>query len=56
LAPFDASSKLNTDLRLLLSLFELGRTAASAWLADHVGDVGQRSSMDVAEVYLNAKP
>ncbi|WP_396270288.1 patatin-like phospholipase family protein [Ideonella sp.] len=56
LAPFDASSKLNTDLRLLLQLFGLGRQAATAWLADHAGEVGQRSSMDVAEVYLNAKP
>ncbi|TDM05528.1 MAG: patatin [Ideonella sp. MAG2] len=56
LAPLDASSKLNTDPRLLQSLFELGRQAASTWLAHHAQDVGHRSSMDLTETYLSAKP
>jgi NTE family protein len=52
LAPFDASSKLNTDPRLLHELFGLGRAAAGRWLAAHRADVGQRSSTDIAPVYL----
>jgi NTE family protein len=52
LAPFDASSKLNTDPRLLLELFELGRAAALRWLAAHLADVGQRSSTEIAPVFL----
>jgi NTE family protein len=52
LAPFDASSKLNTDPRLLQELFELGRAAATTWLAEHLADVGQRSSTEIAPVYL----
>lgn len=52
LAPFDASSKLNNDPRLLQTLFELGRTAAQGWLARHADDVGRRSTLDVDEVYL----
>ena len=52
LAPFDASSKLNNDPRLLQTLFELGRAAAQGWLARHVGDVGRRSTLDVGKVYL----
>lgn len=52
LAPYDASSKLNTDARLLHELFELGRAAAVKWLAAHLADVGQRSSTEIAPVYL----
>jgi NTE family protein len=52
LAPFDASSKLNTDPRLLNELFELGRAAAGRWLAAHLADVGQRSSTEIAPVFL----
>jgi NTE family protein len=52
LAPFDASSKSNTDPRLLRQLFELGRAAATRWLVEHLADVGRRSSTDIAPVYL----
>ncbi len=52
LAPFDASSKLNTDPRLLQTLFELGRAAATRWLSEEAGAVGQRSSLDVEAVFL----
>ncbi|MDT9002226.1 patatin-like phospholipase family protein [Paucibacter sp. APW11] len=52
LAPFDASSKLNTDPRLLQQLFELGRAAAARWLRDDLASVGQRSSMDVEHLFL----
>ncbi|MFM2067533.1 MAG: hypothetical protein RLZZ584_2442 [Pseudomonadota bacterium] len=52
LAPYDASSKLNTNPQLLQELFELGRAAGERWLAAHRGDVGQRSSTEIAPVYL----
>lgn len=52
LAPFDASSKLNTDPRLLQTLFELGRAAAGRWLAQESDAVGLRSSLDVEAVFL----
>lgn len=52
LAPFDASSKLNTDPRLLRQLFELGRAAAARWLETELEAVGRHSSLDVEEVFL----
>jgi len=52
LAPFDASSKLNTDPRLLQALFALGRGAAQAWLERCFKSVGHESSLDVSEVFL----
>ncbi|MDN3921604.1 patatin-like phospholipase family protein [Roseateles violae] len=52
LAPFDASSKLNTDPRLLRALFELGRGAAQRWLVASLSKIGQESSFDVGEVFL----
>jgi len=52
LAPYDASSKLNTDPRLLQTLFDLGRKAAARWLLAHADDVGQRGTLDVADTYL----
>ncbi|WIT11151.1 patatin-like phospholipase family protein [Paucibacter sediminis] len=52
LAPFDASSKLNTDPRLLRQLFELGRRAAQAWLHSDLPAVGKRSSMDAQALFL----
>lgn len=55
LAPFDASSKLNTDPRLLQTLFELGRKAGARWLADESAAVGLRSTLDVEEVFLSGR-
>ncbi|RZS47401.1 patatin-like phospholipase family protein [Sphaerotilus mobilis] len=52
LAPFDASSKLNTDIRLLETLFALGRAAATRWLAEHGDAVGQRGTVDIAQTWL----
>ncbi len=52
LAPFDASSKINTDPRLLRTLFELGRAAALGWLETCSASVGRCSSMDANEVFL----
>lgn len=55
LAPFDASSKLNTDWSLLQTLFKLGRQAAERWLADHAQDVGRRGSLDLSQAYLQPR-
>ncbi len=52
LAPFDASSKLNTDPRLLQTLFDLGRQAAVRWLAEHGQEVGVCGSTRIEPVYL----
>jgi len=56
LAPYDASSKLNTDPRLLQALFDLGRAAAGRWLAEHAGDVGVRGTTAIEPVFLAPRP
>ena len=55
LAPYNASSKFNTDRAFLDSLFELGRTAADRWLALHRDAIGVRSTLDIERQFL-AKP
>jgi NTE family protein len=52
LAPFNASSKFNTDWTFLQQLHALGRQAADGWLAAHRADVGQRSSLKIEETFL----
>lgn len=52
LSAYGASSKLNSDMRLLQSLFQLGREAARQWLADHFDAVGQRATVEIGEVFL----
>lgn len=52
LAQFGASSKLNTDPRLLGTLFTLGRAAAHHWLETCSASVGHDSSLDIGEVFL----
>jgi len=52
LAPYNASSKFNTDRVFLEELFDLGRKAADAWLSHHRADVGVRSSLDVERHFL----
>jgi len=52
LAPFGASSKLNTDWRLLTTLFDLGRAAARQWLTSCASAVGERSTLDIGETFL----
>jgi NTE family protein len=55
LAPLHPSSKLNTDLRFLKELFELGRAAATRWLHAHRADIGVRSSLDLRRTFLNER-
>jgi NTE family protein len=52
LAPFGASSKLNTDPGLLTTLFGLGRLAGEKWLQTCSAKVGHESSVDIGEVFL----
>jgi NTE family protein len=55
LAPFNASSKFNTDWAFLQKLCELRRAAAERWLHEHKADLGVRSSLDIEREFL-AKP
>jgi NTE family protein len=52
LSAYEPSSKFNTDIGFLEKLFDLGRKAAGRWLDDHADDVGVRSSLDIARVFL----
>lgn len=45
--PLDASSKLNADPRFLKRLFEIGRTAADAWLDRCYEGLGERCTVDL---------
>jgi len=46
------SSKLNADWEFLTHLRDVGRTAAQAWLTTHRDDIGERSTVDLAEKFL----
>lgn len=52
LSAYDPSSKFNTDIGFLETLFELGRQAAGRWMRNHADDVGVRSSLDIGRVFL----
>lgn len=47
LAELGASSKLNAEWDFVTMLHEEGRSAAGAFLAEHGGDVGRRSTSDI---------
>jgi NTE family protein len=49
-----SASKANVELDFLLYLKELGRSAASAWLAESRNALGVRSSFDAREALLGA--
>lgn len=52
LAPFNASSKFNTDRSFLEELFGLGRKAADGWLRKRGDDIGVRGTLDVERHFL----
>jgi NTE family protein len=56
LAPFNASSKTNTDANFLKTLHKLGHAAASRWLKAHRDDLGQRSTLDIEATFLSQAP
>lgn len=48
LKPLSASSKLNAEWEFLVTLRDIGRTAAERWLDTHWEDIGRRDTIDVA--------
>jgi len=46
------SSKLNARMDFLLHLKEIGRDAAGQWITTHFDAIGQRSSIDIKEMFL----
>ena len=46
------SSKLNARMDFLLHLKEIGRQVAGQWIATHFDAVGQRSTIDIKEMFL----
>jgi NTE family protein len=46
------ATKLNPDWDFLCRLRDAGRRRAEAWLEESFDDVGRRSSVDLAEVFL----
>lgn len=49
--PLDASSKMNSEWVFLKHLFEIGRFAATNWLKWHYDDIGERTSIDIREMF-----
>ncbi|MEO1067079.1 MAG: patatin-like phospholipase family protein [Pseudomonadota bacterium] len=47
----DASSKLNTDWEFLKHLFEIGRSVAADWLDKNFNHIGNRSSVDICDLF-----
>jgi NTE family protein len=52
LAPLHASSKLNTEREFLEALHSLGRAAADAWWLSHRADLGEKSTLDIRQTFL----
>ena len=52
MSQWGAESKLNPEWSFLQRLFEAGRATADAWLDTSARHIGQRSSVDLADVYL----
>ncbi|MGF1625133.1 MAG: patatin-like phospholipase family protein [Alphaproteobacteria bacterium] len=52
LRDYGTSSKLNADWDFLSHLRALGRSNADRWLGEHFAAVGERSSIDVKDVFL----
>jgi NTE family protein len=52
MAQLGAASKMDAEEASLEQLFELGRARAGGFLAEHKGDIGVRSSLDVVARFL----
>jgi NTE family protein len=52
LAPLGAVSKFNIEPEFLEHLFDIGRKAATAWLASAFDSVGVESSLDIRARFL----
>ncbi|MCO7245684.1 patatin-like phospholipase family protein [Halomonas sp. Mc5H-6] len=53
LLPLSVSSKLNAEWPFLCHLFEQGHAAADRWLEDNIDALGERSTLDIDDVYLD---
>ena len=49
--PLGASSKLNAEWAFLRHLFDIGRQAADAWLAENFDHLGKQSTVDLRAMY-----
>lgn len=47
----DASSKLNAEWAFLTHLFEIGRVTAGQWIEDHFDNLGERSSVNIRQMF-----
>lgn len=52
MAELGAATKLSADWAFLCRLRDSGRAKAAEWLERHVHDIGQASTVDLADVYL----
>ncbi len=52
MSAFSVASKLNADWEFLTQLREVGRGTASAWLDQHLGQLGRESTVDIRATYL----
>jgi len=52
LGAMEARTRLNATPEFLQSLRAAGQTAADTWLTQHFADIGQRSSVDLAAIFL----
>jgi NTE family protein len=48
-----ATTKISTDAKLIEALHDLGQAHARQWLAEHFGDLGVCSSLNIAHDYLD---
>ena len=51
-----ASSKLNTDWAFLGHLRDIGRAAAEQWINDHFDSIGERSTIDLQQMFAGLQP
>ncbi|MDZ4691278.1 patatin-like phospholipase family protein [Terricaulis sp.] len=54
LTPLGSGIDLNTDLNFFNQLFEIGWSAADAWLGSHFDAIGKRSTVDLAAMFRRA--
>lgn len=52
--PLALGLDLNTDLAFFEELFARGRTACEHWLSEHFDDLGERSTVDLKAMFLDA--
>jgi NTE family protein len=46
------ASKFNAEVEFLRHLKGVGRRCAGAWLEANIADIGERSTVNLAEVFL----